>query len=206
MYYGLLNCNKIVNDVLLFFRCASTNQFQCFPWVHQTTNVLNREDQVRPVSFPDISPSELPPNSKFSMTAGDFLEVYSTPPNRGGWDCVASCFFIDCANNIVAYLERIYSCLKIGGLWVNLGPLLYHFADMANEQSIEPSYDIVREIIVKMGFIIEVSILSLSVFAEDFKIHFLLSVAERRNQQANLLRRQWQIHVNIFLSQRLFSM
>jgi hypothetical protein len=41
---------------------------------------------------------------------------------------------------------------------VNLGPLLYHFADMRCEDSIEPSYDILREIIVKMGFEFEVNI------------------------------------------------
>lgn len=39
---------------------------------------------------------------------------------------------------------------------MNLGPLLYHFADNANEDSIEPSYEVVRDIIEKVGFQIEV--------------------------------------------------
>lgn len=39
-----------------------------------------------------------------------------------------------------------------GGIWINLGPLLYHFADMRGENSIEPSFDILKEIIVKFGF------------------------------------------------------
>jgi hypothetical protein len=29
-----------------------------------------------------------------------------------------------------------------GGQWINLGPLLYHFADIAREPSIEPPYDV----------------------------------------------------------------
>ena len=38
----------------------------------------------------------------------------------------------------------IHKILKPGGRWINLGPLLYHFADIPKEPSIEPSYDIVR--------------------------------------------------------------
>ncbi|XP_021945760.1 carnosine N-methyltransferase isoform X2 [Folsomia candida] len=139
----------------LLNKCFEEEQYKCFPWVHQTTNVLNRDDQIRAVLFPDIRPCDLPPDSKFSMTGGDFLEVYGTMSQKENWDCLATCFFIDCANNIVAYLERIYYCLKLGGIWVNMGPLLYHYADLSEEKSIEPSYDILREIIQSMGFIIE---------------------------------------------------
>jgi hypothetical protein len=41
-------------------------------------------------------------------------------------------------------------------LWINLGPLLYHFSDLPNENSIEPSYQVVREVILGIGFEIEV--------------------------------------------------
>lgn len=71
---------------------------------------------------------------------------------------MATCFFIDCANNIAAFIETIYKILKPGGLWINLGPLLYHFSDMPQEDSIEPSYQVVREIIIGLGFTIEVSL------------------------------------------------
>ena len=39
------------------------------------------------------------------------------------WDCVATCFFIDCANNIVAFIETIYKILKPGNR--PLGPAFY---------------------------------------------------------------------------------
>lgn len=32
-----------------------------------------------------------------------------------------TCFFLDTARNVVAYLETIHGLLKPGGLWINLG-------------------------------------------------------------------------------------
>lgn len=65
---------------------------------------------------------------------------------------MVTCFFIDCAHNIMDFIALIDKILKPGGRWINFGPLLYHFADMPNEWSIEPSYEIVRELILKAGF------------------------------------------------------
>lgn len=101
--------------------------------------------------FPDVIPVA-PKENAFSMSAGDFLEVYNSGET---WDCVATCFFIDCAPNVVQFIETIYRLLKPGGLWINLGPLLYHYSDMENEKSIEPSFAVVTEAILKMGFILE---------------------------------------------------
>jgi carnosine N-methyltransferase len=63
------------------------------------------------------------------MCAGDFMEVYGAPEQTAQWDAVATCFFIDTAHNVVEYLEVIARCLKPGGVWVNFGPLLFHWAD-----------------------------------------------------------------------------
>ncbi|XP_018398156.1 PREDICTED: carnosine N-methyltransferase isoform X1 [Cyphomyrmex costatus] len=133
-------------------KCRDINLYQVHPWVHQYMNNLKPEHQTQAVSFPDVSPSDLPGNAQFSMTAGDFLEVY-TESNH--WDCIATCFFIDCANNVVQFIETIYKILKPGGVWINLGPLLYHFSDLPNEDSIEPSYDAIRDVILGFGFQLE---------------------------------------------------
>ena len=34
--------------------------------------------------------------------------------------------------------------LHAGGVWINLGPLLYHYSDIPGENSIEPCYDMVK--------------------------------------------------------------
>jgi hypothetical protein len=54
-------------------------------------------------------------------------EVYSAEENYQAFDSVVTCFFIDTAHNIVEYVEIINHCLKPGGYWINLGPLLYHW-------------------------------------------------------------------------------
>ncbi|XP_041355851.1 carnosine N-methyltransferase-like isoform X3 [Gigantopelta aegis] len=98
-------------------KCSEVNSFRLYPWVHQWTNLKHTSDQTVEIKFPDINPTDLAPNTNFSMAAGDFLEVYTDPE---AWDCVATVFFIDTAHNIIAYIERIFKILKPGGHWINL--------------------------------------------------------------------------------------
>jgi carnosine N-methyltransferase len=48
------------------------------------------------------------------MAAGDFLEVYSAEEYEDHFDSVVTCFFIDCAHNIVEFIELIHKILKPG--------------------------------------------------------------------------------------------
>ncbi|XP_068711651.1 carnosine N-methyltransferase-like isoform X2 [Montipora capricornis] len=114
-----------------------------YPYIHQTCNNKSSTDQVRPVVIPDVDPTDVPSDLNFSMAAGDFLEVYT---EKESWDCVVTCYFIDTAHNVIAYIENINKILKPGGYWINLGPLLYHFSDMANEWSVELSYEDIKRI------------------------------------------------------------
>jgi carnosine N-methyltransferase len=61
-------------------------------------------------------------------------------------------FFLDTANNIIEFIYIIYNILNDGGIWVNVGPLLYHFHEVQNEVSIELSWEELRKIIIKFGF------------------------------------------------------
>ncbi|XP_063544384.1 carnosine N-methyltransferase isoform X1 [Cydia strobilella] len=130
-------------------RCPEANKYTVHPWLHQYVNNVTCEHQLQGVTFPDVRPGGDRPNHHFSMTAGDFLKVYTEAEQ---WNCVASCFFIDCAPNVIEFIERIYAILEPGGYWINLGPLLYHYSDMPSESSIEPPYDILLEIIRDIGF------------------------------------------------------
>ena len=62
-----------------------------------------------------------------------------------------TCFFLDTAHNIITYIETIYKIIKEGGIWINLGPLLYHFED-GHEPSVELPLDKVLDIIKSTGF------------------------------------------------------
>ena len=58
-----------------------------------------------------------------------------------------------------SYVDVIYHALKPGGIWINYGPLLYHWvADMENNedprynQSVELSYEELKHVIMTYGF------------------------------------------------------
>jgi len=144
--YMLFTSNFILN------KCRSINCFNVFPYVHNFCNNKSTKDQVTKATFPDIDPNELAEDAKFSMAAGDFMEVYNEAEYVSSQDCVVTCFFLDCAHNMIDFIQTIHRILKTGGKWINLGPLLYHFADIPGENSIEPSYEIIRAIILDLGF------------------------------------------------------
>ncbi|XP_038625922.1 carnosine N-methyltransferase isoform X2 [Tachyglossus aculeatus] len=145
-FFMLFSSNFVLN------RCSEINTYKLYPWIHQFSNNRRSADQIRPVHFPDVDPHSLPSGSNFSMTAGDFQEIYS---ECNAWDCIATCFFIDTAHNVIDYIDTIWKILKPGGIWINLGPLLYHFENLANELSIELSYEDIRSVVLQYGFHIE---------------------------------------------------
>ncbi|XP_014464234.1 carnosine N-methyltransferase isoform X2 [Alligator mississippiensis] len=146
--FMLFSSNFVLN------RCSEINSYKLYPWIHQFSNNRRSADQIRPINFPDVDPHNLPPGANFSMTAGDFQEIYS---ECNTWDCIATCFFIDTAHNVIDYIDTIWKILKPGGIWINLGPLLYHFENLANELSIELSYEDIKNVILQYGFHIELA-------------------------------------------------
>lgn len=66
---------------------------------------------------------------KFSMCIGDFVDIYGSDDERDNWDAIATCFFLDTAPVVMDYVETIRSALLVGGIWVNMGPLLYHWTE-----------------------------------------------------------------------------
>ncbi len=66
---------------------------------------------------------------------------------------------IDTAPVIMEYIDTIYNMLSEGGIWTNIGPLLYHWqsdsesnGDERYSQSVELSYEEIREVIMNYGF------------------------------------------------------
>lgn len=68
------------------------------------------------------------------------------------WDCVVTCFFLDTAHNIIEYIECISKILKKGGIWINIGPLLYHYAEQVEEVQLELPWEEIDKIIPQFGF------------------------------------------------------
>lgn len=142
----LLSSNFILNCT------TKKDEYEILPLIHSFSNVFWEEAPFKPVLVPDENLMEELSKSdgEMSMVAGEFVEVYKDQPEA--WDSIVTCYFIDTANNIVQYIETIHKILKVGGLWINFGPLLYHYSEMEKECSIELSWDEVKYIIQNIGF------------------------------------------------------
>lgn len=132
-YHQLLASNWVLN----FAKHAK--QFDLYPFVMDFSNLISRESQMRMFKIPDIHPgTELGTASDdprthscgpMDMTAADFLVLYGDEKHKHMFDVVVTVFFIDTAPNVLRYIEVIRHCLTHGGIWINLGPLLWHFAE-----------------------------------------------------------------------------
>lgn len=128
-YHQLLASQYILNE------CGRAGQHTIHPWVHTFSNHLTRAHHLRGYPIPDVHPPTVlrgtPGARPMAMCAADFLCAYGDEEHEGAYDAVASVFFLDTAPNLIRYLEVIRSCLKPGGLLVNVGPLLWHFENNA---------------------------------------------------------------------------
>ena len=140
-------------------------------------NIINhssRAMQLRPVTFPDVSPSarlsELQSENPgisyedmVSITAGSFVELYGDGKDDKDekirkellsgekFDVIVTEFFLHTADNILDYIRTIRDLLKSGGKWINFGPLLYSTPKPSNNVLGFAREDLV-ELIPKLGF------------------------------------------------------
>lgn len=159
------------------------------PWLMETRNVHHPMDPMRVIDIPDIDPfatiahcssSSSSSNNDgdlttadFSMAAGEFASIYGSEKEKGQWDAVVACFFLDASPSIVEYLQVIYGMLKPGGYLFNFGPLLWHWSGPAMRPddkilddyldryayldkkyltSVDLCWEDIREVMINLGF------------------------------------------------------
>lgn len=88
----------------------------------------------------------------------------------------------------------IFRILRPGAIWVNLGPLLYHYSDVSGEGSIEPSYEDLLIIIRGCGFQILVSLISHSKFISYQHLFSMIFFRIFRKMRRELKRNMLRIH------------
>ncbi|KAK6352898.1 hypothetical protein TWF696_004897 [Orbilia brochopaga] len=143
-YHQLLASNFVLNNT------TKIDEYTIHPFCLGFSHHRERDGQTRAITIPDVHPGTelfkvmeyqisddakaLPPgvyryrpSQYFSMSAGEFVDSYNTEEAKETYDCVATCFFIDTARNLLQYLETIRNVLVDGGLWINNGPLLWHW-------------------------------------------------------------------------------
>ena len=161
-YYMLISSNFILNCT------SSSEEFEIQPLIHSFSNIFWEHAPLKTFKIPDENLlEELEKNSEGEMTmvAGEFIEVYKSQIDQ--WYSVVTCFFIDTAHNIIEYIETIHSIMKVGGLWINFGPLLYHYSEIEHECSIELSWDELKNVIEKVGFEIKKEEIKEAVYSSD---------------------------------------
>eukprot|EP00668_Euglena_longa_P033695 GGOE01043303.1.p1 GENE.GGOE01043303.1~~GGOE01043303.1.p1 ORF type:complete len:264 (-),score=64.19 GGOE01043303.1:439-1230(-) len=142
--YAVLHCASFL------VACAQRGaQHTVHPFLHHIVNNRHRTDQCRPVTVPDAHGS---PSGLLRLRHGHFLSLYADETQSGTWDAVVTCFFIDTAQDVFAYIDAIHRLLVPGGLWLNIGPLSWHFADQLPQPSVELAWDDLRAVIRHRGF------------------------------------------------------
>ncbi|OCK76152.1 methyltransferas-like protein [Lepidopterella palustris CBS 459.81] len=150
-----ISYHELMASSLILNHTAQAGKYTLAPFALNSSNHLNREDQFQTFRIPDIHPETVlagadvgnvvvPGFDRMSMTSGDFCFVYGNEENRGSFDAVATVFFIDTAPNIIRYIEAVHNCLKAGGIWINLGPLLWHHAGRSQSSNKDGNEDEVK--------------------------------------------------------------
>lgn len=106
-------------------------------WSHHATN----DNMLRALRFPDVAL----PKQTVLMVEGDFTTEFRNYTQH--FDVVLTYFFIDTARNLMSYFDTIKHVLKQGGIWMNLGPLLYGTAPF-----VQLTLEDVITVSEKMGF------------------------------------------------------
>ncbi|CUS10622.1 unnamed protein product [Tuber aestivum] len=130
-YHQLMASNYILNHT------TAANQHTLHPFISTFSNHPTRPSHLRGIQIPDVHPGsllELMGSDRFSMTAGDFRQAYKDLHPSQKFDVCATVFFIDTAPNLISYIETIKHLLVDDGVWVNFGPLLWHFEEHAQEE------------------------------------------------------------------------
>lgn len=88
---------------------------QIYPYLLQFSYWKKGNDQLEPVPLRFEPPAKKAP----CFVCENFLNF-----DKGyRYDAVATLFFIDTAQNVLSYIERIWEMLKPKGIWCNYGPL-----------------------------------------------------------------------------------
>lgn len=145
-YHSLFTSDYILNHV------RAAGQHVLYPFVSHFGNRVHRADQLRGVKVPDVLPSDEVEHAtkegrwgSMCVRIGDFCDIFDPPrvirpgareqhghdsereERNEEYDAVVTLFFVDTAPNLLRYIETVRHVLKVGGIWCNIGPLLWHF-------------------------------------------------------------------------------
>lgn len=122
-----VSAHMLLASYVILNMSTGENCWQICPWIHSLSNCRTMQDSVRTVNIPDLWPRADPPRAggEIGMSCGTFEDSFAHSEVQ--FDAVATAFFLDTSSNVLRTLDVITKCVKPGGVWVNFGPLLWHF-------------------------------------------------------------------------------
>lgn len=145
-YYMLLPAYYILNKL------PQEKYYAIYPEVMESINWMSMQDRRMAINIPDVYPSKQDLSGSMNMIAENFNFMLNTRKNSELYDAVLTCYFLDTANNIQHYIDIIKACLQPEGVWINYGPLLYHYSGNHHELSIDLPWDLVVKYATRKGF------------------------------------------------------
>src|SRR5579862_2039920 len=150
-------------------RLRPDEPYELYPYIHTMSHHRSTQDLLRKVLIPDENPAQgmhlSGTKGQMSMVAGDFIDCYSSPADAETFSVVITIFFIDTAPNVLRYIETIHNVLEPNGVWINLGPLAWHFEPDGEDPTtpnpgraggaVELALDELTSVIEKFGFTFE---------------------------------------------------
>lgn len=134
---------------------TTINQHVVRPYAHWFSHQLSNDSLFRSVNFPDVVPRLA---TNFRLIEQDFLELKVPPGNpstiqsTAGFDYIVTLFFIDTSLDAFKTMNQIYTLLRPGGIWINLGPLLW---TGGAQSKVELSLEEVLQAAHEIGFVVE---------------------------------------------------
>lgn len=116
------------------------------PYVMNTCNRMQKGDHVREVLVPEVSLADL----KFpNVTLGAFISIYQQSKYAASCDAIVSAYALDSSVNVFRFIRTVAHSLKVGGAWINWGPLDFNASDDEAHAwlAIEMSWEEVRHAI-----------------------------------------------------------
>eukprot|EP00924_Labyrinthula_sp_SR-Ha-C_P016703 snap_masked-scaffold_6-processed-gene-12.23-mRNA-1 protein AED:0.16 eAED:0.17 QI:0/-1/0/1/-1/1/1/0/383 len=102
-------------------KTSMPEEFSIYPWIDTPCNKISNASMCRKIKVPDVI---LDNKLRISFRAGEFLRIYT---KASTFDIIITCFFLDTAPDVTEYIQKIKFLLKPGGIWINHGPLFYHW-------------------------------------------------------------------------------
>ncbi len=123
--------HQLLASLFMLNQAETDPQYALYPWVLSFSNHVFRGDQFLTCSVPDLRPRKLIGETarvgrSLKINMNDFVIEYSKPCYKNHFDAVTTLFFIDTAPNLLDYIATVSHCLEVGGVWINVGPLLWN--------------------------------------------------------------------------------